>query len=60
MAGDKYLSEGLPGRRTVIFTRAITIAETSHRVWPWLTQMGRGAGFYSYDRLDNGGMFRRS
>ena len=41
-------------------THAITIACPRHEVWPWLAQMGAGdrAGWYSYDRLDNGG--RRS
>jgi len=24
-------------------------------VWPWLAQNGRGAGWYSWERLDNGG-----
>jgi len=41
-------------------THAITIACPRREVWPWLAQMGAGdrAGWYSYDRLDNGG--RRS
>jgi hypothetical protein len=55
MAGDEYLSEEPSGRRKVVFTRAVDIAEAPRRVWPWLSQLGRGAGFYSYDRLDNGG-----
>jgi proline iminopeptidase len=35
---------------------ATTIAAPPQHVWPWLLQMGcdRG-GFYSFDRLDNGG-----
>jgi proline iminopeptidase len=37
-------------------THAITIGVNAHRVWPWLVQMGCGrAGWYSYDRFDNGG-----
>ncbi|MEA2323014.1 MAG: hypothetical protein QOD81_2864, partial [Solirubrobacteraceae bacterium] len=35
---------------------ATTIAAPPKRVWPWLVQMGCDrAGFYSFDRLDNGG-----
>jgi len=39
------------------FTHAVTIQRPRHDVWPWLVQMGAGtrAGWYSYDRLDNGG-----
>jgi hypothetical protein len=38
-------------------THAITIHRPPRDVWPWLVQMGAGsrAGWYSYDRLDNGG-----
>jgi len=38
-------------------THAITIDRPPGDVWPWLVQMGSGsrAGWYSYDRLDNGG-----
>jgi hypothetical protein len=37
-------------------THAITIHATPEEVWPWLVQMGCDrAGWYSYDRLDNGG-----
>jgi hypothetical protein len=37
-------------------THAITIRGIRADVWPWLAQMGAGrAGWYSYDRLDNGG-----
>ena len=51
----------LPGDNTVpdpvaIITHAITINVPPDRVWPWLAQMGAGrAGWYSYDRVDNGG-----
>lgn len=37
-------------------TMAITIDAPPSAVWPWLVQMGCDrAGFYSWDRLDNGG-----
>lgn len=37
-------------------THAITMRATAEEVWPWLMQLGCDrAGFYSYDRLDNGG-----
>jgi hypothetical protein len=37
-------------------TRAITIDAPPELVWPWLVQLGSGrAGWYSYDRIDNGG-----
>ena len=37
-------------------TMAVTIDAPPERVWPWLVQMGGGrAGWYSWDRLDNGG-----
>ncbi len=53
MAGDEWLAGGPSAR--VSMTRAITIAAPPEVVWPWLAQLGRGAGWYSYDRLDNGG-----
>ena len=39
-----------------VLTHAITIRRPRRDVWPWLAQMGAGnrAGWYSYDRLDNG------
>jgi proline iminopeptidase len=45
----------VPGERG-ISTMAIDIAAPPVAVWPWLAQMGtdRG-GWYSFDRLDNGG-----
>jgi len=36
-------------------TRAVSIDAPPETVWPWLAQVGRGAGWYSLDRLDNGG-----
>ncbi|HEX6951751.1 MAG TPA: hypothetical protein VF124_03100 [Gaiellaceae bacterium] len=52
---------GLPGDEVVpeaksSSTMAITIDAPPSAVWPWLVQMGCDrAGFYSWDRLDNGG-----
>jgi hypothetical protein len=51
----------LPGDEVVpqakgFSTMAITIDAPPSAVWPWLVQMGCDrAGFYSWDRLDNGG-----
>jgi proline iminopeptidase len=53
MPGDEYFT-GDP-RAFVAMTRAVTINAPPETVWPWLAQMGRGAGWYSVDRLDNGG-----
>ncbi|MCP4201021.1 MAG: hypothetical protein GY769_03715 [bacterium] len=53
MPGDEYLGGGPAAR--VVMTRAIAIEAEPEIVWPWLAQLGRGAGWYSYDRLDNGG-----
>jgi hypothetical protein len=37
-------------------TMAVTIDAPPSAVWPWLAQMGNHrAGWYSWDRLDNGG-----
>ena len=49
--GDDLVPSGRRGA-----TMATTIAAPPGDVWPWLVQMGadRG-GFYSFDRLDNGG-----
>lgn len=35
-------------------TRAVSIDAPPQRVWPWIEQLGRGAGWYSVDWLDNG------
>jgi hypothetical protein len=35
-------------------TRAVSIGASPERVWPWISQLGRGAGWYSIDWLDNG------
>jgi len=52
MPGDEYL-EGVR-RARVVMTRAISISAHPERVWPWISQLGRGAGWYSVDWLDNG------
>jgi hypothetical protein len=47
--------ELVPGP-TSASTMAVTIDAPPSEVWPWLVQMGCDrAGFYSWDRLDNGG-----
>ena len=53
MPGDAFLEGGPPVR--VAMTRAILIRARPETVWPWLAQLGRGAGWYSVDWLDNGG-----
>lgn len=51
MPGDDLVPEPL-----LSLTHAIDIGAPPERVWPWLVQMGAGrAGWYSYDRIDNGG-----
>jgi hypothetical protein len=51
LPGDGFIPEA-----SGMFTHAITIRRPRHEVWPWLVQMGAGrAGWYSYDRIDNGG-----
>src|SRR6266536_345088 len=51
----------LPGDELIlsprkIITHTITIKAPSEIVWPWLVQLGASrAGWYSYDRIDNGG-----
>lgn len=52
LPGDEYLEEG--PRARVAMTRAISIDASPQRVWPWIAQLGRGAGWYSIDWLDNG------
>ncbi len=53
MPGDEFLVDPRPAR--VVMTRAVSIDAPPATVWPWLAQLGRGAGWYSFDRLDNGG-----
>ena len=52
MPGDEYLEDGPAAR--VAMTRAISIGAPPDVVWPWIAQLGRGAGWYSVDWLDNG------
>jgi hypothetical protein len=60
-ASDDEVARTFPGRELVpdgtrAATMAITIDAPPAQVWPWLVQMGYGrAGWYSWDRLDNGG-----
>jgi len=53
LPGDEDLEGG--SRARVVMTRAISISAPPERVWPWIAQLGRGAGWYSVDWLDNGG-----
>lgn len=52
LPGDGYLEGDLRAR--VAMTRAISISAPPEHVWPWISQLGRGAGWYSIDWLDNG------
>jgi len=52
MPGDEYLADGPAAR--VAMTRAISIGAPPDVVWSWIAQLGRGAGWYSVDWLDNG------
>lgn len=60
-ATDEELARGLTGDEFIphplgVATHAVTIFKPARDVWPWLSQMGAGrGGWYSYDRLDNGG-----
>ena len=60
-ATDEEVRRAMPGDEnipdaTLDTTRAITIQARPEEIWPWLVQMGSGrAGWYSYDRIDNGG-----
>lgn len=52
MPADGWLEGGPPTR--VVMTRAISLSAPPETVWQWLAQLGRGAGWYSLDWLDNG------
>ncbi|MHC4342418.1 MAG: hypothetical protein ACYSX0_19665, partial [Planctomycetota bacterium] len=52
MTGDEWLDD--ESRKLLRMTRAVWIDAPPEQVWPWLAQLGRGAGWYSIDRLDNG------
>lgn len=49
LAGDDFVPAGLR------LHRAITIDRPPAAVWPWVAAFGRGAGYYSWDFLDNPG-----
>src|SRR5690242_3470166 len=54
--GAAYPGDDLIPDPYTVTTMATTIDEPPSAVWPWLVQMGCDrAGFYSFDRLDNGG-----
>jgi len=61
-ASDEEVSRPYPGAELIpdgrrIATMAATIDAPPSKVWPWLVQMGCDrAGWYSWDRLDNGGV----
>lgn len=61
-ATDAEVSAPFPGAELVPggrrgATMAVTIDAPPSAVWPWLAQMGCDrAGWYSWDRLDNGGV----
>ena len=58
LPGDDWLAGG--PSTYVRLTRVVAVEATREQVWPWIAQMGRGAGWYSYDRLDNGGRLSAS
>lgn len=49
MTGDRLVEGAITAHR------AITIHRSPEKVWPWIAQFGRGAGYYSWDFLDNRG-----
>jgi len=60
-ASQEERARVLPGDERIpwpidALTHGVTIRRAPRDVWPWLIQMGAGsrAGWYSYDRLDNG------
>ena len=61
-ASDEEVQQPYPGAGLIPggrrgATMAVTIDAPPSRVWPWLVQMGCDrAGWYSWDRLDNGGV----
>ena len=60
-ASDEEVTRAYPGADLIpdgtrASTMAVTIGASPAEVWPWLVQMGGDrAGWYSWDRLDNGG-----
>jgi proline iminopeptidase len=61
-ASEQELVDPYPGAEVIAggkrgATIATTISGTPAQLWPWLVQMGcTRAGWYSWDRLDNGGV----
>jgi proline iminopeptidase len=61
-ASDEEVRQPFPGAELIPngqrgTTMTVTIDAPPSRVWPWLVQMGCDrAGWYSWDRLDNGGV----
>ena len=61
-ASDEEVRGSFPGAQVIPggrrgATMAVTIDAPPSQVWPWLVQMGCDrAGWYSWDRLDNGGV----
>jgi hypothetical protein len=61
-ASDEEVRQPFPGADLVPggqrgATMAVTIDAPPSQVWPWIVQMGCDrAGWYSWDRLDNGGV----
>jgi len=61
-ATPEETEEPLPGDGIVqaphfVATRAVTIDAPPSEVWKWILQIGSGrAGWYSIDRIDNGGV----
>jgi hypothetical protein len=61
-ASDDEVTQSYPGAELIphakrTATMAVTIGAPRALVWPWLVQMGCDrAGWYSWDRLDNGGV----
>jgi hypothetical protein len=60
-SSEEVRSLSLPGDELIpfpgkIITHSIIINAPTKVVWPWLVQLGAGrAGWYSHDRIDNGG-----
>jgi hypothetical protein len=60
-ASDEEVARMYPGAELIpdgtrASTMAVTFNASPAEVWPWLVQMGGDrAGWYSWDRLDNGG-----
>lgn len=60
-ASDEEVAAPYPGVEVVPngergATMAVTVDASPDQVWPWLVQLGGDrAGWYSWDRLDNGG-----